>query len=178
MFSSRERNCCKTIPRPCWMDDSEYLKDSRYETTEFWICAKKGNNSQVSWSERLAFSQKVGFLNSTCHFLKFMIIFRKLTLKMLAKSNKRTMGCVVIMNTDLFGQNFLCQKLDPPPKKNNEKPPFFNKCCKRCQKQIKNLWTPIEQRRNWQAWEWEEKLCKHVYSCPKANSSLWNRCLH
>ena len=56
-----------------------------------------------------------------------MIKIRKLTLKMLAKSNKRTMGCVVIMNTDLFGQNFLCQKLDPPPKKkkNNERLPFI-----------------------------------------------------
>ena len=46
---------------------------------------------------------------------------------MLAKSNNRTMGCVVIMNTDLFGQTFLCQKLDPPRKrKNNERLPFFS----------------------------------------------------
>ena len=58
---------------------------------------------------------------------------------MIAKSNNRTMGCVVLMNTDLFGQNFLCQKLDPPPKKKKTTRDFFffNKCCKRCQKQIK-----------------------------------------
>ena len=35
-----------------------------------------------------------------------------------------------------------------------------------------------EKTRNWQAWHWEEKLYKHVSSCPKANSSLWNRCLY
>ena len=58
---------------------------------------------------------------------------------MLAKSNKRTMGCVVIKNTDLFGQKLLCQKLDPPPKKKKTMRDslFFNKCCKRCQKQKK-----------------------------------------
>ena len=49
------------------------------------------------------------------------------------------MGCVVIKNRDLFGQNFLCQKLDPPPKKKKTTRDslFFNKCCKRCQKQSK-----------------------------------------
>ena len=31
------------------------------------------------------------------------------------------MGCVVIMNTDLIGRNFLCQKHDPPSKKKNNK---------------------------------------------------------
>ena len=58
---------------------------------------------------------------------------------MLAKSKKRTKGCVVILNRDLFGQNFLCQKLDPPPKKKKTTRDslFFNKCCKRCQKQSK-----------------------------------------
>ena len=55
-FSSRERNCCKVIPWPCWMDDSEYFKDCEYKTTDLQICAKKGDISQVTWSERMTFS--------------------------------------------------------------------------------------------------------------------------
>ena len=66
-------------------------------------------------------------MNSICRFLKFMILLREETPKQLAKLNKTTMGCVVNMNTDLIGQNFPCQKHDPPSeKKNNERLPNFS----------------------------------------------------
>ena len=128
----------------------------------------------------MAFFWKVGFLSITCRFLNFMIIRRKETQKQLANYNKRTMGCVVLMNTDLIGQSFLRQKIDHPSKKEKQwnAAYFFIKCCEPCRKNEQILWTIIEQTRNWQAWHREGKMCRHVSSCPNANSSLWNRCLY
>ena len=107
--SSRKRDCCKIILRACWMNDSEYLKDCECKTTELKICPKERQFPSILVGGNGFFS-KIDSLNSTRRFLKFMTLLRECTPKQLAEPTRRTMGCVVKMNTDLMRQNFHCQK--------------------------------------------------------------------
>ena len=49
-----------------------------------------------------------------------MLLLREKTLKQHAKLTRRTMGCVVKLNTDFIGQNFVYQKHDPLSKKKKQ----------------------------------------------------------
>ena len=51
------------------------------------------------------------------------------------------MGCSVNMNSDLRGQNFICQKHDPLSKEKKQwNPAYFSiKCSEPCRKKTKNL---------------------------------------
>ena len=63
-------------------------------------------------------------------------------------------------------------------KKHWETASIFTKSSETCQKKWKGSLNNQKKPRDCQAWEWEKKLCKHVSSSPKANCSLWNRCLY
>ena len=75
-ISSWRKNSCKINPQPCQMDDSEYSKIYGCKTTELKICPKRETIPKFLGRKKGFFS-KLGFLNSTCRFLKFMILFRE-----------------------------------------------------------------------------------------------------